>query len=358
MNMSGYEQLAQRLNQLPDGFPPTSSGSELRLLQKLFTPEEAELASHLRLTPETPASLSERLDRDPAELSKLLKGMTRRGLIEAKRLDAGIGFALLPFVIGIYEYQVGRIDREFAELFEAYYQEAFVKVIESQPPVHRVVPIGASVEVDLQVHPYESIAGIIDSGKAWGVVDCICRDQKELIGDPCDHPRDVCMTISPIEGQFNGSNTIRSLSKAEAFDTLQRAAEAGLVHTISNKQEEHWYICNCCTCSCGILRGLKEFGVANVVAHSPFLSEVDQETCNCCELCHEACQFEAISYDLTAVIDASRCVGCGLCVVTCPDEALSLTRRPNTEILEIPRDKSAWRQARADALGIDLSDIL
>jgi electron transport complex protein RnfB len=357
MNMQPYKQLAERLNQLPDGFPPTQSGSELRLLQKLFTPEEAELAAHLRLTPETPASLAERLDREASELATLLKGMARRGLIEAKRLKEGIGFGLLPFVVGIYEYQAGHIDQELAELFEAYYQEAFTKAIQAQPAVHRVVPVGASVAMDLQVHPYESIAAILESGKAWGVVDCICRTQKALIGDPCEHPLDVCMTISPIEGAFNGSSTIRSMTKAEAFETLQRASDSGLVHTISNKQEGHWYICNCCTCSCGILRGMKEFGIANVVARSPYVSVVDDDACTGCELCLEACQFDALSFETIAVVDDTRCVGCGLCVLACPDQALSLARRPEVEIPEIPRDKHAWRMARAEAGGLDLSDI-
>ena len=152
--------------------------------------------------------------------------------------------------------------------------------------------------------------------------------------------------------------SIRSLTKEEAYATLQLAADAGLVHSISNKQQGHWYICNCCTCSCGILRGIKEFGIANVVARSPYLSVVDGDSCSGCELCLDACQFEALSHDTIAVVDATRCVGCGLCVLACPDQALSLIRRPVEEIPEVPVTKHAWRQARAESLGIDLTDIL
>jgi len=36
-----YRQLAVRLNELPNGFPPAPDGAELRLLAYLFTPEEA-----------------------------------------------------------------------------------------------------------------------------------------------------------------------------------------------------------------------------------------------------------------------------------------------------------------------------
>ena len=358
MQATSYKRLAERLNQLPDGFPPTTSGSEIRLLQKLFTIEEAELASELRLTPETPASLSKRLDRDPRELSKLLKGMVRKGLISAARAEGGLGFAILPFAIGIYEFQYARIDKELAELVEAYIQEAFTKAFEIQPAVHRVVPVGATVDMDLQVHPYESIATIIESGQAWGVQECLCRNQKALIGDPCDHPLEVCMSISSHPGAFDGANAIRSLTKEQAYETLQVAADAGLVHSISNKQEGHWYICNCCTCSCGILRGIKEFGIANVVARSPYYSIVDEQACTGCELCLDACQFDALTLNTTAEVDVTRCVGCGLCVLACPDQALSLSRRPDTEIPEVPQDKHAWRMARAETIGLDLSDIL
>ena len=61
-----YKLLAERLDALPNGFPPTPDGAELRLLAKLFTPEEALLACQLRLTPETPAQIAARVGGDPA----------------------------------------------------------------------------------------------------------------------------------------------------------------------------------------------------------------------------------------------------------------------------------------------------
>ena len=48
-----YAQLAKFLDDLPAGYPPTESGLELRILRKLFTPEEAALFMHLSLIGET-----------------------------------------------------------------------------------------------------------------------------------------------------------------------------------------------------------------------------------------------------------------------------------------------------------------
>jgi electron transport complex protein RnfB len=50
MNNGVYYRLAKVLDTLPNGFPPTESGVEIRLLEKIFTPEEADLFCDLRLT--------------------------------------------------------------------------------------------------------------------------------------------------------------------------------------------------------------------------------------------------------------------------------------------------------------------
>jgi hypothetical protein len=40
-----YEKLAQHLDSLPAGYPRTESGVEMRILKRLFSPEEAEIAT-------------------------------------------------------------------------------------------------------------------------------------------------------------------------------------------------------------------------------------------------------------------------------------------------------------------------
>lgn len=359
MTDNPYKLLAERLDALPNGFPPTPDGAELRLLEKLFTPEEAALAAQLRLTPETPRQVAERLGLDFAVLAKQLMGMTRKGLIAVGRTEeGGFGYSLLPFVVGIYEMQAGRIDAEFAQLFEAYYQQAFGDTLRMHPQVHRIIPIQQSVRTDLAIEPYESAAAIVARAQAWGVTDCICRKQQALIGKPCGHPLDVCMILSERPGAFDKTPTIRALTQEEALATLRRAAEAGLVHSVSNNREGLWYICNCCTCACGILRGMAEMGIANVVARSSFVNQVDEDRCIGCGACETACPFGALTVGDVATVDTVRCVGCGVCALACPQGALSLLRRPEADILPPPATEAEWRQERAAARGIDLNVVL
>jgi ferredoxin len=358
MDPTPYQRLAQRLDELPNGFPPTPDGAELRLLQKLFTPVEAALAAQLRLTRETPEQIAGRTGMEPATTREALKSMARRGLIAAGKVEAGLGYGLMPFVVGIYEMQIGRMDAELARLFEDYYRSAFGDVLSTEPSVHRVIPVGETVRMNMEIHPYESVAAILDSAQAWGVLDCICRVQKNLIGEGCQHPVDVCMALSRRPGAFDQNETVRALTRQQAAETLRRAAAAGLVHSVTNSQQGVWYICNCCTCSCGVLRGIAELGIANAVARSAFVNQVDADLCIACGDCLDFCQFGALSLELTAQVEVQRCVGCGVCVPACPEGALGLSRRPEAEIKPVPQDEGEWLHARAAARGVDIRRVL
>jgi Na+-translocating ferredoxin:NAD+ oxidoreductase subunit B len=347
-----YRKLAKRLDKLPNGFPAAADGAELRLLAKLFSPDEAALAAELTDELETPAQIAARIgaQADSQELAKLLKGMARNGLITAGRAQGGVGFKSLPFVVGIYENQIDSIDAELARLFEDYYTQSFGQALRVQPAFHRVIPVQESVRVDLEVRPYESAAEIIEQAQSWGVLDCICRTQKALLGQACEHPIDVCMAFGPYPDLFNNNPVVRPLTRAEAHIVLNRAASAGLVHTVSNSQEGIWYLCNCCTCSCGILRGMSELGIANAVARSPFVNQVDSMVCITCEACLPYCQFAALELINGHIqVHQTRCVGCGVCVPACPEGALALARRPIEEIQPAPADHAEWARLRVAA---------
>lgn len=342
---SPYRRLARSLDALPNRFPPAEDESDLRLLAKIFTPAEAELAAELLPEMEPPAQIAGRLGRDFHEINPLLKEMSKKGLIAIGKTAQGrLGFGLKPFVVGIYEEQIGRIDAEMAQLFEAYYQKAFGRALRVQPQVHRVIPVGETVKNNMEVRPFESVSGLIGQAGSWGVLDCICRTQKALIGEPCKHPVDVCMVLSQKPDAFAHGGMIRPLTSSEAIQTLRRAAEAGLVHCVSNNQRDLWYICNCCTCSCAILRGMAELGIANVVARSAFVNRVNDALCIACGDCVSICSFNALTLEDVVKVQESRCVGCGVCVQACPQDALGLERRPGEA--EPPLSAEAWRAAR------------
>ncbi len=348
---SAYKTLAQKLDQIPNGYPPTKSGVELKILAKLFTVEQAELANFLSLTPLSIKEIAEQAKSSESEVKPQLLNMVKKGLIEIKR-EAGKGFvfSLMPFVVGFYERQNAKIDQEFAELFEAYYHEAFHKIMMVDPSVHRVIPVERSIPVNIDVMPYEKASTYLDEANSWGVLNCICRVQKKLIGEGCDHPIENCLVFSAKVNAFDRTDDIRSLTKEEALQILEEANKAGLVHSTNNAQKDVNYICNCCTCSCGVLRGMSEKGCLDAVSASDFFASVDDKLCNGCEVCIDRCQFNALKMqDGISTVNTKFCVGCGLCVTTCCTEAITLTQKEKEHLKLPPISEEAWREKRNNA---------
>jgi ferredoxin len=345
-----FKDLALRLDAIPNGFPATESGVELRLLAKLFAEDEAGLAAGMETEALTAAELAGRSGRDEATVRPLLKSMLSKGLIELEKTERGIGFKLIPFVVGFYERQNGRIDAEFAALFEAYAKEGFHKIMAVKPAVHRVIPVEKAIPAGVEVMPYERASGYVEAAKAWAVLPCICRVQKRLAGKACGHSEENCLVMSGKAGAFDRAPGFRALSKEEALGVLAAADAEGLVHSTGNFKAGVDYICNCCVCSCGVLRAYAEQGYRSAVAKSDFYAEAAASSCSGCGLCVDRCPFGAVAMDGSiAAVDQARCYGCGLCATACPTGAMAVRLRPEAERETLPEDGAAWTAARAAA---------
>ncbi|RPI53056.1 MAG: 4Fe-4S ferredoxin [Chloroflexi bacterium] len=354
MSEEAYRRLSRQLDAIPNGFPPAESGADLRLLKKLFTPEEAALAAHMTSHREPAASIAARAGLDPQAALTMLKAMARRELIRVGRQEGQLTFGLSPFIVGFYEGQLARFDRELAELFEAYFTETGGVVAHWAPAVHRIIPVEEAVPAGIEFYAYERASALLESAQAWAVRDCICRVQQKLLGKGCDRPMESCIAFGPVPGMFDGVQAMRSISSDEALKILREAEDAGLVHSPGNYRDGHFYICNCCTCCCGVLRSVAEFGLPTAIARADFVAVLDEELCAACGECLDRCQFGALSLsEGFCQVDAGRCVGCGLCVTTCAPGALHLERRPPGEVLPPPANVGEWLTERAHARGLE-----
>lgn len=332
-----YLKLREQLNQYSIGFPTTESGVEIRLLQKLFTEEEAELFLIMTMMVETPEAIAQRTGRDPGTVASMLRKMTDKGLIFRLGKGDEAKYGAVPFVLGSYEFQAKTIDKEFAELFEQYFQEAFHKGISEGGQIMRPVPVNRSVDVSYSVATYEDSREIVKSQKLIAVTDCLCRSQQKLVGKGCDKPLEVCLMFGAGAQYFLDRGTARRISVDEALKILDISEEAGLVPQPTNDQNPS-AICNCCGCCCGLLRALKKHPHPARIVVSNYYAVVDPDECTGCETCLERCQMEAVSIgeDDTAVVDLNLCIGCGLCVTTCPTEAIHLELKSEDQRLVPP----------------------
>jgi heterodisulfide reductase subunit A-like polyferredoxin len=105
------------------------------------------------------------------------------------------------------------------------------------------------------------------------------------------------------------------------------------------------------------LRGLSQLGIADVVASSSFIINVDGDLCTGCEICLDYCQFDALVMDDSGIVTVNdvRCVGCGVCVPPCDMAAMSLFKRESTAAP--PLTEEDWMEERAKLLDIDLSKV-
>lgn len=333
-----YEKLRQRLDDLATGFPSTESGVEIRILKQLFTEEEAEFFLGLSPLLETPEDTAKRLGRDLQETADLMERMAQKGLLYRVRKEGGTRYAAVPYVVGIFEFQLNRLNPELVQDMEEYFQGGFGRSMQSfKTPILRAVPINRDIAVKWPVAPYEDVLAIIDEQKTVAIAPCICRASMNMIDKACDKPVEVCFSFGSHADYYVENKMGRYITKEEAREIVKRNDEAGLVMQPFNSQKVGG-MCSCCGDCCGALRSLKKQPYPARAVQSNYFAQVDTEACVGCETCLDRCQMEAIHMeDDKAVIDLDRCIGCGLCVTTCDTGAMELVRKPDQDLYEPPK---------------------
>lgn len=300
MHAEIYHKLGQHLHRHPLGFPGTANGVELELLEKLFTEEEAELAVELTPRAETVAALSQRLGKELPRLLSLLEEMVRKGLILRVGQKGNGHYMMVPFLPGIWEFQLEAMDKEFTEKFEEFLPELQKEIFTAKTPWLRVVPLEKVISVNIAIEPYERASHLVaQAGKRGkiGLMDCLCRREQRLIGKGCNRPSDeVCLIFSPVAEQYIEQDLARAVTVEEAFKALNRGAQGGLVHSTVNLQDSPTLMCQCCSCCCPVLGAMHHSKFPQAVAKSNFTPAIDPECCSGCAACEQICPMDALSF--------------------------------------------------------------
>jgi ferredoxin len=330
-----YVRLREFLDKMPGGYPTTDTGVELKILKKLFTPEEAEMTMKLSMMPEPVSALAQKLGLSEAEAGEKLEALAKQGSIYRANLGGKLHYMAVSFVVGIYEFHLGSIDRELSELMEEYlpYIMEMMKQVKTQQL--RVVPIHSSVGEKTTVETYDRIRELVKDKKLIGVMECICTKEQKLMGEPCERPVEKCISFDLGAQYFIDNGLARQIDQQELMDLLNLGEEKAWVLNTTNAKEI-MSICMCCGCCCGVLRGIKKLDRPADYGEIPYQAKIDAELCSACGTCEERCQVDAIIAGDTYQVDTGRCIGCGLCITTCPEEAISLVTNERT--LPVPEN--------------------
>jgi Na+-translocating ferredoxin:NAD+ oxidoreductase subunit B len=329
-----YRRLRKHLHAMPVGYPSTRSGVELKILRHLFAPEEARLALHMTHGFDTAETIGERAAKEgvsPPQCENHLREMAAKGSILRRDTDAQPRYALIPFVVGMYEFQIRRMTPELYENAARYFREAFgFTYLSTAVPQMRVIPIRQSVAGEHRIATYDEVRQLVAEAKGrLGVTDCICRKGRDLAGKPCQRTdrRSLCLGFRDYFDTYQREGWIRKLSEQEALDILEQSEKEGLVLQSTNEQAPQ-AVCACCGCCCGVLATLKAVPNPAEFTASNFYAGVNADVCIGCGLCADRCHMMAVTLlDKKAVIDMLRCIGCGVCVPACKSGALRLWQK-------------------------------
>ncbi len=349
-----YRQLQKKLDQYSMGFPATESGIEIKILRHLFSEDDAGMFLSLSHSLTGTADIAANLNRPEADVASQLEDMTAKGLLFRVKKGDTARYATIPFVHGLFEFQVKDLDPELARMVEVYFDEAFDQtMMENAEFFLRTIPVNQSIDVTHQIASYDDAVEILKTKSQIVVTDCICRKRRDIFQEGCGKTMEACFMFGSMGQYYLDKNMGRAVSLAEATAILDQCREAGLVTQPATSQNPSG-MCNCCGDCCGVLKALNKHPRPASIVFSNHLAMVDAEECTACESCLDRCQMDALSMntDEVAQVDPDRCIGCGLCVTDCPVDAIHLMPKNEAEQRPVPANTAEQMYKMAKKRGI------
>jgi electron transport complex protein RnfB len=351
-----YRELQKFLDTLPGGFAATKSGSDIRLLKCLFTPEEARIAMQLTTKPESARQIHDRIKKSGSVISlKELKQILDRMLYKGTLRPYYEGYnethyrAPDPTAGGMISVQLEhKLTKEFYDYLNEYSKDMFGQR-KPRPKILnplRTVPVGKSIPhpEKFPVSSYDDVRKMIeDAPGPFAVANCVCRQKARRFGEKCSKTdlEETCLIIGPDHARrYVDMGVGRFITREEVYDIIEQAQKDGLVLQPENSQKPE-AICVCCGDCCAFLKPMKAQPRPAELFLANFYAEVNPELCNGCEICVEKCQMDARAIvNGTAIVNLDRCIGCGNCIVLCPSNA-NILKKKETEHVP-PDDKEAY----------------
>ncbi|MFH1529915.1 MAG: 4Fe-4S binding protein [Pseudomonadota bacterium] len=346
LTLKQAKRLTDRLDQNPVGAPGNEVLTEI--LGTLFTPEEADLAARMPYGFASTGRLSRMLGIPAGELGPRLDRMAEKGLVMDMRKGDKVWWYLSPLIIGFFEFTMMRIrtdvdQKALADLMHRYLfddprdamlREAIAGDTQLMRPMAHEDALDDGV---VEVLDWDRASHLVNSAKAWGVGLCHCRHVEAHRGNACHVPQEMCLTLGPVAQMLIRRGIARAIEKEEALDILAQARDLGLVHMGDNVRKGAAYICNCCSCCCGMLEGYRRLRETSTLQTSNYIVAVDRDACTHCGKCAKACPVAALSMegqgkDGRLRFEEDVCLGCAVCVRSCKFGALNLRDRPSRTI--------------------------
>jgi len=336
---TGYKELIDRYNKFPHGAPESEALYEI--LKVMFTHEEASLVSLLPIKPFAVKDAAKIWGKTEAESFEILNTLAEKALLLDMNDQTEQKYVVPPPMIGFFEFALMRTGGHFdqkllSELFHQYLEteEDFMrKLLSLKTPIGRILVNEEAVKDadEVYVLDYERATKIIKNAESVGVSRCYCRHKAEHLGEACDAPQEVCLSINNLSHSLSKHGYAQLITKEKALDILSTAYDHNLIQFAENVQNDVGFICNCCSCCCMALKGAKKMGIPQTLSSSNFIATMNDQ-CVSCKKCVPLCPvgcFEVQEKEGTdkVTFDPSLCLGCGVCERVCKLDALEMVKR-------------------------------
>ncbi|GAA0181077.1 4Fe-4S dicluster domain-containing protein [Clostridium sediminicola] len=336
---TGYKELIERYNKFPQGAPEAESLYEI--LKVMFTNEEASLVSLLPIKPFSVKSAAKIWGKSEKETFEILNGLAEKALLLDMNDTKEQKYVVPPPMIGFFEFALMRTGGHFdqkllSELFHQYLEteEDFMrKLLSLKTPIGRVLVNEKAVKQadEVYVLDYERATKIIENAESIGVSRCYCRHKAEHLGENCDAPQEVCLSINNLSHSLSKHGYAKLITKERAFEILQLSYDHNLIQFAENVKDDVGFICNCCTCCCMALKGARKMGLPQTISSSNFIATMNDK-CVSCKQCVDVCpvgcfKTEKIDNKEKVIFDPTLCLGCGVCERVCKLNAIEMVQR-------------------------------
>ena len=359
-NVDYYEEVRQKLT-LGPLFAPKHHKT-IEIMKILWNEEEIKILSHFPSADKTISlrNLVKETGIEKKELKNILDKLASKGTI-SKMANK---FGLIPLAPGVFEkYYLAREDtkenmEKIAVIFREFFDEILpqllletkFKLLRPVLPYNskeKLIQIDKPINAETKVLTSELVEALIEKHDVFAVVPCQCRLLGQYAGQPCKvaPAEDGCLFGGIVAEGVIAMGVGRKLNKEEAIEYIKECERRGLVHnTVDDiSAESQVFICNCCSCHCGVLYPTKNHRVMGVNP-SNYIPQINPELCVKCGTCAEKCPMGAIyhiypnktdSSDEHMLIRREYCIGCGVCAVNCPNGAIILLKNRD----QLPQEK-------------------